>query len=96
VFLSLSRFLLVFFLTLEGGRKALVTDTTLENAVEEDGYWYVPLGFIADANLGVEYRYNKRISLFVNFNNFAAQRYQRWLGYPVQSFQFMMGATFRF
>lgn len=83
-------------LTLEGGRKALVTDTTLENAVEEDGYWYVPLGFIADANLGVEYRYNKRISLFVNFNNFAAQRYQRWLGYPVQSFQFMMGATFRF
>ena len=83
-------------LTLEGGRRALVYDGTLENVVEEDGVYFIPLGFIADANLGVEYRYNQRISFFTNFNNFAAQRYQRWFGYPVQSFQFMLGATFRF
>lgn len=83
-------------LTLEGGRRALVYDGTLENVVEEDGVYFIPLGFIADANLGVEYRYNQRISFFTNFNNFAAQRYQRWFGYPVQAFQFMLGATFRF
>jgi hypothetical protein len=47
-------------------------------------------------NLGVEYRYNKRISGFIKLNNIAAQRYQKWYNYPVQGFQGMVGATFRF
>jgi hypothetical protein len=83
-------------LTLEGGRRARVFDGNIQNAVEEDGMFYVPLGFIADANLGAEYRYTQRISFFMNFNNFAAQRYNRWFDYPVQAFQFMLGASFRF
>jgi hypothetical protein len=62
----------------------------------DDDVLSVPLGVIADANLGVEYRYSNRVSFFMNFNNFAAQRYQRWFNYPVQAFQFMLGATFRF
>jgi len=82
--------------TLEAGRQALVYDETLPNVQEEDGVLFVPLGIIADGNLGVEYRYTPRISFFGNLNNFAAQRYQRWFNYPVQSFQFMLGATFRF
>jgi hypothetical protein len=83
-------------LTLEGLRRARVFDPTIENVFEQDQMLIVPLGFIADANLSAEYRYTQRLSFFVNFNNFAAQRYQRWYNYPVQAFQFMMGATFRF
>lgn len=82
--------------SLQGGRNAKVYDTTIEGAKTEDGITYVPLDFIADANLGVEYRYNKRISAFVNFNNLAAQKYHRWYGYRVQNFQVLGGVTFRF
>ena len=82
--------------TLEAGRKARVFSSSIAGAQEADGIYFVPLGLIADANLGVEYRYTQRLSFFGNLNNFAAQRYQRWYNYPVQAFQFMLGASFRF
>lgn len=82
--------------TLEAGRKARVHSGSIAGAQEVDGIYFVPLGLIADANLGVEYRYTQRLSFFGNLNNFAAQRYQRWYNYPVQAFQFMLGASFRF
>ena len=80
---------------MEGGRRALVYATE-DDVTEENNQLAKKLGFIADANLGVEYRYNKRISAFVNVNNLAAQRYKRWYNYPVQGLQVMGGVTFRF
>jgi len=80
---------------LEGGRKALVYADG-EDVIEENNQFAKKLGFIADANIGVEYRYNKRISAFLNFNNVAAQRYARWYNYPTQAFQVMGGVTYRF
>tara|TARA_B100000809_G_C15119958_1_gene523936 strand:- start:597 stop:2297 length:1701 start_codon:yes stop_codon:yes gene_type:complete len=53
-------------------------------------------GIIADANLHLEYRYNRRISAFLQFNNMANQKYQRWLNYPVYGFQVLGGVTFGF
>jgi len=82
-------------LTFEGGRRALVYADE-EDVTEENNQFAKKLGLIADVNLGVEYRYNKRISGFVNFNNVAAQRYKRWYNYPVQGIQVMAGVTFRF
>lgn len=82
--------------TLETGRRTKVFDPSVEGVEEQDGQFYKSLGVIADANIGAEFRYTKRISIFANFNNIAAQRYKRWYGYPVQGFQFMAGATFRF
>lgn len=89
------KFLFNLDLNLEEGRRALVYgDGT---GVEFDGVQYSKkLGFLADANLGVEYRYNKRISAFVQLNNFASQRYYRWYNFPVQPIQVMGGVTFRF
>ena len=89
------KFLFNLDLNLEEGRRALVYgDGT--GITEENGQYIKKLGFIADANLSVEYRYNKRISAFVQLNNFAAQRYSRWYNYPVQRFQGLGGVTFRF
>lgn len=82
--------------TLETGRRTKVFDENIEGVAEQDEQLYKSLGVIADANIGAEFRYTKRISIFANFNNVAAQRYKRWYGYPVQGFQFMAGATFRF
>lgn len=82
-------------LNFEGGRKALVYKKE-ENTTVEDNQIAKTLGLIADANLGLEYRYNKRISAFLQFNNLAGQRYKRWYNTPVQGFQVMGGVTFRF
>ena len=81
----------------EGGRKALVYDTTdKDKTTIEDIQIAKELGFIIDANVGVEYRYTNRISAFLQCNNVAAQQYFRWYKYPVQAFQIMGGVTFRF
>jgi hypothetical protein len=53
-------------------------------------------GLIADANLHLEYRYNRRVSAFLQFNNIANQKYQRWMNYPVYGFQVLGGVTFGF
>jgi len=80
---------------LEEGRKALVYAEG-EDVTIESGQYVKKLGFIADANIGIEYRYNKRISAFVQMNNVASQGYMRWYNAPVQRFQFLGGVTFRF
>ncbi|MCH2223406.1 MAG: hypothetical protein MK066_01460 [Crocinitomicaceae bacterium] len=88
------KFLFNLDLNVEQGRRALVyapgTDVTLEN-----GQYIQKLNFITDVNLGVEYRYNQRISAFVQFNNIASQRYARWYNTPVHAFQAVGGVTFR-
>ena len=47
-------------------------------------------------NLGIEYRYNSKISAFIDFNNFTASKYQRWSNYPTQSINIIGGATISF
>jgi hypothetical protein len=89
------KFLFNLDVDLEQGRRALVNGPG-DGVTIENGQYIKTLNFIADANLGVEYRYNKRISAFVQVNNFAAQSYQRWYNAPVQQFQFLGGVTFRF
>jgi hypothetical protein len=79
----------------ETGRKALVRSGTPDAQVIGT-QTYVDLGAIVDVNLGLEYRYTPRVSLFLQANNLAAQRYNRWYSYPVQPIQVMGGITARF
>jgi hypothetical protein len=51
---------------------------------------------LVDVNIGFEYRYTKFLSAFLNFNNLAAQRYERWYAYPTQKFNLMGGLTYTF
>ncbi|MDX1350473.1 MAG: hypothetical protein R3279_09510 [Putridiphycobacter sp.] len=78
--------------SLQGGRKSPGGIFQPQNT-NDDKY---KLGFINDINLEAEYRYNKRISAFIQFNNIASQRYFRWYNYPVQRFQVLGGVTFGF
>mgnify|MGYP001190387589 CR=1 FL=1 len=52
-------------------------------------------GFL-DLYVGVEYRYTKRLSLFVDMSNLSASKYERWYQYPVQRGLFIGGATYAF
>jgi len=89
------KFIVNLDLNMEEGRKALVYAAG-DKVTEVDGQFVRDLGFLTDVNLGLEYRYNKRISAFIQFNNLASQRYFRWFDYPVQVFQVMGGITARF
>ncbi|MCL4283360.1 MAG: hypothetical protein KJZ58_14000 [Flavobacteriales bacterium] len=55
---------------------------------EADGY--------LDLHLGLEYRYTKRLSVFLECSNLSASKYERWYNYPVQRTLVLGGATFAF
>ncbi|MFM7021713.1 MAG: hypothetical protein ACKOXB_01950 [Flavobacteriales bacterium] len=51
---------------------------------------------IVDANLGIEYKYNKRLSAFFNVNNMLNKQYRRWNQYPSYGINFLGGFTYAF
>ena len=49
---------------------------------------------VIDVNLGVEYRYTKSLSFFLNLNNLTGAKYYRWNHFPSQRFNAMAGFTY--
>lgn len=49
-----------------------------------------------DINLGLNYKYNERLSLFLRAHNLADQKYERWLNFPVQGIQILGGGSYKF
>ncbi len=64
------------------------TITITEEAKELDG--------VFDLNLGIEYRYTKKLSAFIQFNNIANAPYKKWDDYPTQRFGVLGGLTYSF
>ncbi|MXN92398.1 TonB-dependent receptor [Flavobacterium sp. Sd200] len=67
-----------------------VTDPTLYTlqTVTLDNYF--------DLNAHAGYKYSDRLTGFLKLNNIIGQDYQKWLNYPVQGFQFLLGASYKF
>ena len=51
---------------------------------------------VFDANIGLEYRYTKKLGFFLNVTNIANYRYYRYNNYPTQRFGFMAGLSYSF
>ena len=49
-----------------------------------------------DANAHLGYHVNDQLSVFAKANNIANDAYQKWQNFPVQSIQFLAGATYKF
>jgi hypothetical protein len=49
-----------------------------------------------DTNFSLYYKHNDRWSGFAKANNFLNQNYQMWYNYPVQTFQIVLGANYKF
>ncbi len=64
--------------------------------VVADQLYSVDLRGYVDMSLGVEYRYTKRISAFLDFNNITGGRYPRWNQYRVQPALILGGLTYSF
>ncbi len=77
-----------------GERKDLVYNTagypgtSLFYEVKLDGY--------VDANVHFGYRFTDRLSAFIKGNNLLSDNYEKWMNYPVQGIQVLVGATYKF
>lgn len=56
----------------------------------------VTLDSYFDANVHLGYHITDQLSVFAKGNNLANEGYQRWQNFPVQSIQFLAGATYKF
>ena len=56
----------------------------------------VTLSSYFDVNANVGYDFNDRLSFFLRANNMLNQSYEKWLNYPSQQFQIMLGANYKF
>jgi hypothetical protein len=56
----------------------------------------ITLDSYLDLNANVRFKYNERFTAFVKANNITNNGYQKWLNYPVQGFQLMLGANYKF
>lgn len=49
-----------------------------------------------DANAHLGYKFSDRLTFFLKLNNIGNQAYEKWLNYPVQGFQVLGGANYKF
>lgn len=56
----------------------------------------VKLDSFFDLNAHIGYKYNDRLTAFLKGNNLAGQNYQRWINFPVQSINVLVGANYKF
>lgn len=85
-----------------GDRKALIIETlfrdtnpvsSLPNPTTLKSY---NLDMAFDLNVRGNYNITEKFSVFAQLNNFGFQKYERWFGYPVQSFNFLAGVSYAF
>lgn len=83
-----------------GGRKALIVEEldpldlmTAALAPINKSY---NLDTVFDLNVNANYLLTQKFSIFAQLNNFGIQKYQRWFGYPVQSFNALVGISYAF
>ena len=56
----------------------------------------VTLDSYFDLNAHVGFKYNARLTAFLKGNNLANQQYNRWVNFPVQGIQVLLGANYKF
>jgi hypothetical protein len=61
---------------------------TAPGPITLDGYF--------DLNANVRFKYSERFTTFLKANNIMNNGYQKWLNYPVQGFQVMLGGNYKF
>lgn len=49
-----------------------------------------------DVNAHVGYKFNERLTFFLKMNNMFNQSYEKWMNYPAQQFQIVLGANYKF
>ncbi len=80
----------VFFV---GERKDQKLNTDLVNITVPSP---ITLDSYFDVNAHVGFKYSDRLTAFLKANNITNKAYEKWLDYPVQGFQVVLGANYKF
>ncbi len=56
---------------------------------------FIKLDPVFDLNLGIEYRYSKILSAFLNLYNITSSEYYVWNQFPAYKFNFLVGITYK-
>jgi outer membrane receptor protein involved in Fe transport len=56
----------------------------------------IDLASYFDVNAHVGFKYNDQLTAFLRLNNITNKAYEKWLDYPVQGFQVVLGANYKF
>jgi hypothetical protein len=83
----------VFFV---GDRKDIQNEPFTTFATPSAATQVVTLDSYFDLNAHIGYKYNERLTAFLKGNNLASQNYERWVNFPVQGIQVMIGANYKF
>ncbi len=83
----------IFFV---GERKDVFTTFDSINPLNPFVQKVVTLDSYFDLNAHLGYKHSERLTGFLKLNNIANQQYERWMNYPVQGFQFLIGANYKF
>jgi len=79
-----------------GTRKALIIEYPYPSGYGSQVLKSYNLDTAFDMNVRGNYKITEKFSVFAQLNNFGFQKYQRWFGYPVQSFNFLAGVSYSF
>ncbi|MDR1860731.1 MAG: hypothetical protein LBR06_07430 [Bacteroidales bacterium] len=84
-----NRFVITGEFGLTGERQALLfTSAGIRQAFR--------MGAVPELNVGVEYRFNDRLSFWGHANNMLSSKYDSWLGYTGKQFNVLFGASYSF
>jgi outer membrane receptor protein involved in Fe transport len=56
----------------------------------------VTLASYFDVNAHLGFKYSDRLTAFLRLNNITNKGYEKWMNYPVQGFQVVLGANYKF
>ena len=79
-----------------GQRPAKIEEPEVINNITVQTGREVELEGFLDAYIGAEYRYTKRLSVFLDISNLSASKYERWYRYQVQRGLVIGGFTYAF
>lgn len=84
----------VFLLGKRKGMISFMTVSSIDNIDFDDQPFIMDTVF--DLNFNADYSFTSHLSAFCQLNNFGFQTYEKWLGYPVQNFNFLAGLNYSF
>ncbi|MEZ4838511.1 TonB-dependent receptor [Flavobacterium sp.] len=79
-----------------GERKDQVIAPDILNDPAFNAFTTKTLDSYFDVNANVGYKYNERLTLFLRGNNLFNQSYEKWMNFPAQQIQVVLGANYKF
>jgi outer membrane receptor protein involved in Fe transport len=79
-----------------GERKDIQENTDIVFITDPGSIKSITLDGYLDLNANLRFKYSERFTAFLKANNILNTSYDRWLNYPVQGFQVLMGVNYKF